>query len=163
MKKTKNSMTGYVKKETMILVAVTALVAGFFGGVVYSSFKAGKMQAGQGSISRERSVADQGSTAALTDQIEAWSDDAIMQDYLAGQMTHILQPMEAYIRARIEAGDFCPVDPVLATQMVWGMLFAPIVPVLRGAAPPPSPEQRRLYAETAITILLDGIRVRREK
>jgi len=56
----------------MMLVAVIALVAGFFGGVVYSSFKASKMQAGQGSISRDRSVADQGSSTAQTDQIKAF-------------------------------------------------------------------------------------------
>jgi AcrR family transcriptional regulator len=95
--------------------------------------------------------------------MEAWTDDAIMQHYLTGQMTHIHQPMGAYIRARIEAGDFRPVDPELATQMVLGMVLAPIVPVLRGTAPPPSPDQRQLYAETAIDVLLDGIRVRGEQ
>jgi len=95
--------------------------------------------------------------------MEAWTDDVILQHYLTGQMTHIRQPIAAYIRARIEAGDFRPVDPVLATQMVLGMVAAPIVPVLRGAAPPPSPEQRQLFAETAIDVLLDGIRVRREQ
>jgi hypothetical protein len=47
--------------------------------------------------------------------------------------------------------------------MVLGMLVAPIVPLLRGAAPPPSPEQRRRYAETAIDVLLDGVCVRRER
>jgi len=95
--------------------------------------------------------------------MEAWTDDTIMQHYLTGQMTYVLQPIATYIRARIEAGDFCPVDPVLATQMVWGMVLAPIVAVLRGTAPPPSAEQRRLYAETAIDVLLDGLRVRGEQ
>ena len=91
--------------------------------------------------------------------VEAWSDDAIMQDYLTAQMKDVRQPIEAYIHARIEAGEFRPVDAALVTQMVLGMLVAPIVPVLRGAAPPPSPEQRRRYAETAIDVFMDGVRV----
>ena len=95
--------------------------------------------------------------------MEAWADDAILQHYLAQQLAHIRQPIAAYIRARIEAGDFCPVDPLLATQMVLGMVAAPIVSVLRGTALPPSPEQRQLYAETAIDILMDGVRVRAEQ
>jgi hypothetical protein len=95
--------------------------------------------------------------------VEAWSDDTIMRDYLTAQMTHVRQPIEAYIDARIEAGEFRPVDAALVTQMVLGMLVAPIVPVLRGAAPPPSPERRRLYAETAIDVLLDGVCVRSEQ
>ena len=94
--------------------------------------------------------------------MEAWSDDAIMQDYLSGQMREIRQPMEAFIRARTEAGAFRPVDPMLVTQMLLGMLFAPIVPVLRGIAPPPSPEQRRRLAETAIDLVLNGLCVRCE-
>ena len=95
--------------------------------------------------------------------VEAWSDDAIMRDYLTAQMRHVRRPIEGYICARIEAGEFRPVDAALVTQMVLGMLVAPIVPVLRGAAPPPSPEQRRGYAETAIDVLLDGVCVRRER
>jgi hypothetical protein len=85
-----------------------------------------------------------------------------MQDYLSAQMRHIRQPMEAFIRARTEAGAFRPVDPALVTQMLLGMLLAPIVPVLRGVAPPPSPEQRRRLAETAIDLVLDGLCVRCE-
>jgi AcrR family transcriptional regulator len=95
--------------------------------------------------------------------VEAWSDDAIMRDYLTAQMRHVRRPIEVYIRARIEAGAFRPVDAALVTQMILGMLVAPIVPVLRGATPPPSPEQRRRYAETAIDVLLDGVSVRRER
>jgi TetR/AcrR family fatty acid metabolism transcriptional regulator len=95
--------------------------------------------------------------------VEAWSDDAIMRDYLTTQMTHIRQPIEAYIRARIEAGKFRPVDAALVTQMVLGMLVAPIVPVLRGAVPPPTHEQRRLYAETSIDVFMDGVRVRGQR
>jgi AcrR family transcriptional regulator len=95
--------------------------------------------------------------------VEAWSDDAIMRDYLTAQMRHVRQPIEAYIHARIEAGEFRPIDAALVTQMMLGMLVAPIAPVLRGAAPPPTPERRRLYAETAIGVLLDGVCVQGER
>ena len=47
--------------------------------------------------------------------------------------------------------------------MVLGMLPAPIVPVLRDVAPPPSPEQRRRLAETAIDLVLHGLCVRCEQ
>jgi hypothetical protein len=47
--------------------------------------------------------------------------------------------------------------------MALGMLVAPIVPVLRGAVPPPSPKERRRYAETAIEVLLDGVRLRGDR
>jgi AcrR family transcriptional regulator len=95
--------------------------------------------------------------------MEAWSDDVLMQNYLTAQMAHVRRPIAAYIRARIDAGEFGPVDTGLVTQMALGMLVAPIVPVLRGATPPPSPQQRRRYAETAIDVLLDGVRVRGDR
>jgi AcrR family transcriptional regulator len=95
--------------------------------------------------------------------VEAWSDDVLMQDYLTAQMAHVRRPIAAYIRARIEAGSFRPVDVALVTQMALGMLVAPIVPVLRGAVPPPSPKERRRYAETAIEVLLDGVRLRGDR
>jgi hypothetical protein len=61
------------------------------------------------------------------------------------------------VSRRADAGVSRRADAALVTQMVLGMLVAPIVPVLRGVEPPPSPEERRLYAETAIDVLMDGV------
>ena len=95
--------------------------------------------------------------------MEAWSDDAILQEYVADHLAHIGGRMHGFIVSRVDAGDFRPIDPALATQMVLGMFFAPVLPVLRGITPPPSPEQCRVLAETAVDLLLDGIRVRPER
>ena len=94
--------------------------------------------------------------------MEAWADDAILQEYLVDRLEHVEQRMHEFIVSRVEAGDFRPIDPALATQMVLGMFFAPILAVLRGITPPPSPEQRRVLAGAAVDLLLDGIRVRPE-
>jgi AcrR family transcriptional regulator len=95
--------------------------------------------------------------------MEAWADDVILQEYAAGHLAHIGGRMHAFIVSHIDAGDFRPIDPALATQMVMGMFFAPVLPVLRGITPPPSPEQCRALAEAAVDLLLDGIRVRPER
>jgi len=95
--------------------------------------------------------------------MEAWADDAILQEYAADHLEHIGQRMHEFIVSRVNAGDFRPLDPALATQMVLGLFFAPVLPVLRGITPPPSPEQCRILAEAAVDLLLDGIRVRPER
>ena len=92
--------------------------------------------------------------------MEAWIDDAILQDYLIDRLEHIGQRVHEFIVSRVDAGDFRPIDPALATQMVLGMFIAPILTVLRGITPPPSPEECRVLAGTAVDLLLDGIRVR---
>ena len=95
--------------------------------------------------------------------MEAWLDDTILQEYLADELESTAQRAHAFIVSRIDAGDFHSIDPALAAQMMLGMFFAPILPVLRGITPLPSPEQRRVLAETAVDLLLDGIRVRPEE
>ena len=95
--------------------------------------------------------------------MEAWANDAILQEYAAEHIEHIGQRAHDFIVSRIDAGDFRPVDPALATQMMLGVFFAPVLPALRGITPPPSPEQRRAMAETAVDLLLDGIRIRPEE
>jgi AcrR family transcriptional regulator len=95
--------------------------------------------------------------------MEAWADDAILQDYAAGHLEHIGQRIHEFVVSRVNAGDFRPIDPALATQMVIGIFFAPVLPVLRGTTPPPSPEQCRILAEAAVDLLLDGIRIRPEQ
>ena len=95
--------------------------------------------------------------------MEAWIDDAILQDYLIDRLEHVGQRVHAFIVSRIDAGEFRPIDPALATQMVLGMFIAPILAVLRGITPPPLPDQCRVLAGTAVDLLLDGIRVRPER
>jgi AcrR family transcriptional regulator len=94
--------------------------------------------------------------------MEAWADDAILQEYLIDRLEQVGQRAHEFIVSRIDAGDFRPIDPALAAQMVLGMFFAPILAVLRGITPPPSPEQCRVLAGAAVDLLLDGIRVRPE-
>ena len=95
--------------------------------------------------------------------MEAWVDDTILHDYLIDRLEHVGQRVHEFIVSRIDAGDFRPIDPALATQMVMGMFVAPILAVLRGITPPPSPEQCHVLAGTAVDLLLDGIRVRPER
>ncbi len=95
--------------------------------------------------------------------MEAWADDAILQEYVADHLGRIGQRMHGFIVSRVDAGDFRPIDPALATQMVLGMFSAPVLPAVRGVTSPPSPEQCRVLAETAVDLLLDGIRVRPEQ
>ncbi len=95
--------------------------------------------------------------------MEAWADDVILQEYAADHLEHIGQRARKFIVSRVDAGDFRPIDPALATQMMLGMFFAPVLPVLRGVTPPPSSEQCGVLAEAAVDLLLDGIRVRPEQ
>ncbi|MBU0490438.1 MAG: TetR/AcrR family transcriptional regulator [Chloroflexi bacterium] len=95
--------------------------------------------------------------------MEAWADDTILQAYAVVCLEHIRQRMHEFIVSRVDTGDFRPIDPSPTTQMVLGMFFAPVVPILRGITPPLSPEQCRALAEAAVDLLLDGIRVRPER
>lgn len=92
--------------------------------------------------------------------LEAWVDDWILQTFVMERFRRIGKHLQTYISTRIEEGGFRPVDPALVTRMVLGIFLAPILPVLRGVTPPPSPEDRHALAEAAVDLLLDGIRVR---
>jgi AcrR family transcriptional regulator len=92
--------------------------------------------------------------------MEAWVDDLILRDFVMDRLQRIGLQVQAFIVRRIEEGIFRPVDPELATQMILGMFLAPMLPVLRGVAPPPSPEERHALAKASVDLLLDGIRVR---
>ena len=61
---------------------------------------------------------------------------------------------------RIEAGRLRPVDSTLVARFALGMFLSLVLPALRGIEPPPSPERRRVLAETMISQLLDGISIR---
>jgi AcrR family transcriptional regulator len=91
--------------------------------------------------------------------IEAWLDDEILKEFFAVRLAEVSAQIEAFISDRVEAGVFRPIDPRLATRMLLGMFIAPIVPVLRGIEPPPAPEERRQFAETAVDVLMHGMRL----
>ncbi|MGC9400230.1 MAG: TetR/AcrR family transcriptional regulator [Anaerolineae bacterium] len=89
--------------------------------------------------------------------IEAWLDDEIFKEFFAVRLAEIAAQIEAFIGDRVAAGTFRPIDPRLATRMLLGMFIAPIVPVLRGIEPPPTPAERRRFTETAVDVLMHGI------
>jgi AcrR family transcriptional regulator len=91
--------------------------------------------------------------------IEAWLDDEILKEFFAVRLAEVAAQIEAFIGDRVAAGTFRPIDPRLATRMLLGMFIAPIVPVLRGIEPPPTPEERHQFAETAVDVLMHGIRM----
>jgi AcrR family transcriptional regulator len=91
---------------------------------------------------------------------EAWVDDRILEDFLAARLKRVHRHLEAYVRERIAAGAFRPLDPSLGARLAMGMFGSLILPSLRGVAPLPSPEERRILAETVVDLLLDGIRAR---
>jgi AcrR family transcriptional regulator len=92
--------------------------------------------------------------------LEAWFDDVILQDFVLDRFQRVIQLVEAFIARRVREGRFRPVDPSLTTRMVLGMFMGGILPVLRGVAPSPSPEERHALAESVVDLLLDGLRVR---
>jgi AcrR family transcriptional regulator len=91
--------------------------------------------------------------------LEAWFDDVILQDFVLDRFQRIGQLVEAYVVQRIDDGAFRPVDSALTTRMVLGMFMGTILPVLRGVAPAPSPEERHTLAQDVVSLLLDGVRV----
>ncbi len=70
-KETQAGLTGYVKKETMLIVALIALVVGFLGGVTYSSFKFGTGTPVQTSVPSQQTSRDQGVSEKQVDMIQS--------------------------------------------------------------------------------------------
>ncbi|HOG46066.1 MAG TPA: TetR/AcrR family transcriptional regulator [Anaerolineae bacterium] len=91
---------------------------------------------------------------------EAWLDDDILHEFLLTRLTAIHQQITAFIRARIAAGAFRPIDPGVGARVAMSIFGGLILPVLRGLAPIPSPEERRVLAEGIVDVLLDGVRAR---
>lgn len=90
---------------------------------------------------------------------EAWTDDHILEEFLAVQLYNIAQPIQTFIRERVASGAFRPIDPEVGARVAIGMFAALIAPSLRGVAPLPSHDECHTLATTIVDILLDGIRV----
>ncbi len=91
---------------------------------------------------------------------ELWTDDTILNDLVIGRLQHLAQAVEGFITREIQVGSFRSVDPKIVTPMVLGIFIALILPVLRGKQPPPTPEERHRLAQSAVDLILDGLRVR---
>jgi AcrR family transcriptional regulator len=89
---------------------------------------------------------------------EAWVDDELLEQFFTARWARVEELVRAYIAERIAAGAFRPFDPVLGARAVVGMYVGLMLPVIRGIAPLPSPEERRALAETLTDLLLDGVR-----
>jgi AcrR family transcriptional regulator len=93
---------------------------------------------------------------------EAWTDDSILHEFVVARLARVFERVKAFVAERVASGAFRPIDPSLGAQLVMGMFFGLVVPVLRGVQPLPPPEERRALAETIVDLLLDGIRIRQE-
>jgi len=91
---------------------------------------------------------------------EAWVDDDLLEQFFTARLARVEERLRAYIAERIAAGVFRPFDPALGARIVVGMYLGLMLPIVRGIAPLPSPEERRALAETLTDLILDGIRAR---
>lgn len=89
---------------------------------------------------------------------EAWLDDEILREYLLAKLTRIHQRLVEFIRSRIAAGALRPIDPQIGARVAMSVYGGLLLPVLRGLAPIPSPQERHSLAEGIVDVLLDGIR-----
>ena len=74
-KETQVGRNGYVKKETMLVVAIITLVVGFVGGVTYSSFKFGTGTPVQTSVPSQQASPDQGVSEKQADMIQSFEKE----------------------------------------------------------------------------------------
>jgi AcrR family transcriptional regulator len=88
---------------------------------------------------------------------EALVDDDLLEQFFTVRLTRIEEGLHAYIAERISAGAFRPFDPALGARAVMGLYLGLMLPVIRGVAPLPSPEERRALAEDVTDLLLHGI------
>ena len=91
---------------------------------------------------------------------EAWVDNDVLNNYVVLRLKQASKLIEDFIAIQIKAGVFRPIDPAMGSRLALGMFFSLVLPVLRGIEPPPSPLQRRAWAESVVSFLLDGIRTR---
>ncbi len=93
--------------------------------------------------------------------LESWIDEVILQSFLLENLQRISQQVKGYVSQHMEEGGFRAMDPGMVTRMILAMFIAPILPILRGIEPLPTPQQRRAMAEAVVDILLDGVRIRK--
>jgi AcrR family transcriptional regulator len=95
--------------------------------------------------------------------LEAWIDDEILHNFFLHRLKEIIEIVQEFIQGQIQAGVFRPLEPMVIIRFMMGMFASYMVPILRGMQPEPTPEARRTMAESAITLLLDGVGTREGK
>ena len=88
---------------------------------------------------------------------ESWTDDELLRGYATERVTGVYQRVKSFIVGRMKSDDFRNVDPDLATKMVLGVCVAPVLPVMRGVAEPPSPEELHAIAVAAVDLMMHGL------
>jgi AcrR family transcriptional regulator len=88
---------------------------------------------------------------------EAWTDEHILQDFIAARMKRIHHKLTTFVAERVKDGTFRPADAALTAQMIMGMFGSMIVPMMVGWSEPRTAEKRRALAEAIVNLLLDGI------
>lgn len=88
---------------------------------------------------------------------ESWTDDELLRGYATERVTGVYQRVKSFIVGQMKSGDFRNVDPDLATKMVLGVCVAPVLPVMRGVAEPPSPEELHAIAVAAVDLMMHGL------
>jgi AcrR family transcriptional regulator len=91
---------------------------------------------------------------------EIWVDDVILEDFVIGRLQYIGAAIQSFITKGIEGGNFRAMDPEITTTMVLGTFLALVFPVVRGKKPAPTSHERHQLAQSAVDLLLDGLRVR---
>ncbi len=91
---------------------------------------------------------------------EAWLDDHILQEFLLARLQAIHARLTEFVRARIAAGAFRPIEPEVAARVAMSIFAGLMLPVLRGVAPVPPAEERHALADGIVDVLLDGVRAR---
>jgi len=91
---------------------------------------------------------------------EMWVDNAIMEQIVLERLNAINKKVKDFITRKMEEGIFRSLDAGMVSQMILGMVLALILPIMRGSAPVPTVEERHALAETVVSLLLDGLRVR---
>ena len=91
---------------------------------------------------------------------ELWVDDVILNDFVIGRLQHIGKVVQNFIVRGMEAGNFRTMDLETTTLMVLGTFLALMFPFVRGMKPAPTVEECHTMAQSAVDLLLDGLRVR---
>ncbi len=89
---------------------------------------------------------------------EAWIDNDVLESYVTVHLRQISALLGDFFAREIDTGLFRPIEPRLISRLAMGMFFSLVIPFARGAEPPPTPEQRRVLAETMVAVLIDGVR-----
>jgi len=88
---------------------------------------------------------------------ESWTDDDLLREYAIERVMVVYRRVKSFLVGKMKSGAFRSVDPDLATKMVLGLCLAPVLPVMRGVAEPPSSEELHAMAAAAVDLMMHGL------